>query len=91
MPKLYHIKDYRANIDPVEEANYEGQKEADNKIYACKITKNKMFDPRLSYWEFKDKSAKNVDPDEAAHHELPHLGLRCLQITIFNFGTSVKC
>ena len=66
------------------------KKKQTTKFTPAKLQK-KMFEPRLSYWEFNDKSAKNVDPSEAAHYELPHLGLRCLQITIFNFGTSVKC
>ena len=28
--------------------------------------------------------ANSVDPDEAAHYELPHLDLRCLQMQIFS-------
>ena len=28
----------------------------------------------------KEKRADNVDPDAAAHYELPHLDLHCLQI-----------
>ena len=31
--------------------------------------------------------ANSVDPDEAAHHELPHQDLCCLQIQLFfTFG-----
>ena len=33
----------------------------------------------VSYGQFKDLRTNSVDPDEAAHNELPHLGLRCLQ------------
>ena len=29
--------------------------------------------------------ANSVGPDEAAHYELPHLGLHCLQIQPFSF------
>ena len=35
--------------------------------------------------EFKDKRAYSVDPDEAAHFELPHLDLHCLQIHLLPF------
>ena len=31
------------------------------------------------------KGANNVDPDEVAHHEPPHLDLNCLQIKLFFF------
>ena len=33
--------------------------------------------------EFKAYRAKSVDPDEAAHYELPHLDLYCLQPFLF--------
>ena len=33
---------------------------------------------------FWSKVANNLDPDEVAHHEPPHLDLHCLQIQLFN-------
>ena len=37
------------------------------------------------YREFKDESSNNVDPDEVAHYEPPHLDLHCLPIQLFSF------
>ena len=37
----------------------------------------------ISFREFKDWRANSVDPDEAAHYELPHLDLHCLQTQLF--------
>ena len=37
----------------------------------------------ISYWEFKDYRAISVDLDEGAHYELPHQGLHCLQVLLF--------
>ena len=34
----------------------------------------------ISSWDLKDQRANRVDPDEAAHDELPHLALLCLQM-----------
>ena len=34
--------------------------------------------------------ADKVDPDEAAHHELPHLGQHCLRIIFILATFSVK-
>ena len=39
----------------------------------------------------KDERANRIDSDEAAHHELPHLNLHCLQIQLFSFlGTALS-
>ena len=48
-----------------------------------KVLKN-YFVQAIIYWDFKDQRANSVDPDEAAHYELPHLDLHCLQIEIFS-------
>ena len=40
----------------------------------------KYFTQAVAYWGFKDKQANNVDLDEAAQYEQPHLDLCCLQI-----------
>ena len=37
----------------------------------------KILDKVISYSEFKDKRTNSVDPDEAAHYELPHLDICC--------------
>ena len=37
----------------------------------------KSFQKVISYWELKDLKANSVDPDEAAHYELPHQDLCC--------------
>ena len=42
-----------------------------------------MFCPWKSYSEFKDYGANSSNPDKAAHSELPHLDLHCLQIQLF--------
>ena len=42
-------------------------------------------------WEFKEKGANSIDPDEVAQYEPPHLDLYCLQIQLFiqsNFNGS---
>ena len=47
-----------------------------------------MCDCEHTYKAQKMKSvefANSVDPDEAAHNELPHLGLHCLQSQQFWF------
>ena len=36
-----------------------------------------------SYSEFNHWYANSLDLDEAAHYELPHLDLSCLQIQLF--------
>ena len=37
----------------------------------------KILDKVISYSKFKDKRTNSVDPDEAAHYELPHLDICC--------------
>ena len=32
-----------------------------------------------------NKNAYSVEPDEAAHNELPHLAQHCLQIQLFSY------
>ena len=41
----------------------------------------------MSYRLFKIYRANSIDPDVAAHYELPHLDLGCFQIhkTVFSF------
>ena len=43
-----------------------------------------MLVQAISYWEFKDKRANSVDPDEVAQNEPPHQDLRCVQIQLFS-------
>ena len=45
----------------------------------CMSAKFQCFIIAISYWEFKDWKANNVDPDEVAHDEPPHQDLYCLQ------------
>ena len=65
--------------------NPESAEKANDKIYVCKLKKNVV--QAVMYQEFKDWRATNVDLDEAAHDELPHLALHCLQIQVFSFLT----
>ena len=45
----------------------------------------KNVSSKLYHWEFKDKKANNVDPDEAAQNELPHLDTYCFQFQPLTF------
>ena len=64
-----------------------------SKLYQLKMAHATSFDTRWGEQtenvpeeaDSKDKSANNVAPHEAAHHELPHVDLHCLQIQLFLF------
>ena len=72
-PLLLHISDYNDK-----EKLYLSIKNAVNRNDVCKILDNillKLYNIRVS----KEEGENSVDPDEVAHHELPHLGLCCFQ------------
>ena len=39
----------------------------------------------ISYYKWQVQRANRDDQDEAAHNELPHLDLHCLEIRLFHF------
>ena len=54
-----------------------------SRITGDKIFVNTCFAQAVSYLEFKDQCANNVDPDEVAH-EPPHQDLCCLLTLLFS-------
>ena len=71
------------SLNRCENSNIKATKEQMKKFRSAIF--QKYFNQTVSYWEFKEQIANSVDPDEAAHKELPHLDLYCLQIQLWGF------
>ena len=57
------------------------QKKQTTKFISAKF--QNLFFPNYNILIFKDLKANSLEPNEAAHNELPRLDLRCLQIHFF--------
>ena len=54
--------------------------------FVCKIIKKKNHSNSIIHvFRIQNLKENSVDPDKAAHNELPHLDLHCLQIRLFFF------
>ena len=62
---------------------------ADDKFRSANFRKNVSYEFYcISYWSMRVNS---VDPDEAAHYELSHLRLGCLEMNNFLLLYIIQC